>query len=78
MLTIFVVHNPMPIILVDWSDVLEQRRIITLLASISVQGCSVTLYERSFLFEDYNSLRSFNAFIVELEKKYYLKVVVHS
>jgi len=52
----------MPIILVDWSDVREQ----TLRASISVQGRSMTLYERSFLFEDYNAHRSHNAFLAEL------------
>lgn len=45
--------NPMPIILVDWSDVREELRIITLRASISVQGCSVTLYERTFLDESH-------------------------
>ncbi|ABE54758.1 transposase, IS4 family [Shewanella denitrificans OS217] len=58
--------NPMPIILVDWSDVREQLRIMTLRASISVQGRSVTLYERTFLFEDYNAPRSHNAFLAEL------------
>ena len=35
--------NPMPIMLVDWADVREQLRLMTLLASISVQGRSVTL-----------------------------------
>ncbi len=38
----------MPNILVDWSDVREQLRIMTLRASISVQGRSVTVYERTF------------------------------
>lgn len=55
----------MPIILVDWSDVREQLRLITLRASISVKGRSITLYERTFLFEDYNAPRSHNAFLAE-------------
>ncbi len=58
--------NPMPIILVDWSDVREQLRIMTLRASISVLDRSVTVYEHTFLFEDYNAPRSHNAFLVEL------------
>ena len=56
----------MPIVLVDWVDVREQLRLMTLRASVSVQGRSVTLYERPFLFEDYNAPRSHNAFLVEL------------
>jgi hypothetical protein len=56
----------MPIILVDWSDVREQLRIMTLRASISIQGRSVTVYEPTFLFEDYNAPRSHNAFLAEL------------
>lgn len=35
----------------DWSDVREQLRMMTLRASISVKGRSITLYERTFLFE---------------------------
>ena len=58
--------NPMPIVLVDWADVREQLRLMTLRASISVQGRSVTLYERTFLFKDYNAPRSHNAFLAEL------------
>lgn len=56
----------MPIVLVDWADVREQLRLMTLRASISVQGRSVTLYERTFLFEDYNAPRSHNVFLAKL------------
>ena len=56
----------MPIVLVDWADVREKLRLMTLRASVSVQGRSVTLYERTFLFEDYNAPRSHNAFLAEL------------
>ncbi len=47
--------NPMPVVLVDWSDVREKLRHLTLRASVSVQGRSVTLYERVFSFPDYSS-----------------------
>ncbi|CAM3961185.1 IS4 family transposase [Shewanella aquimarina] len=60
--------NPMPIVLVDWADVREQLRLMTLRASISVQGRSVTLYERTFEFKDYNAPRSHNVFLTELAK----------
>ncbi|GAC06452.1 hypothetical protein GAGA_3619 [Paraglaciecola agarilytica NO2] len=46
--TLFFSTNPMPVVLVDWSDVLAQLRHLTLRASVSVQGRSVTLYERVF------------------------------
>lgn len=36
--------------------------------SVSVQGRSVTLYERTFTFDDYNAPRSHNAFLAELAK----------
>lgn len=46
---------PRPIILVDWADVREQTRYMTLRASLSFQGRSVILYERVFPFCQYNS-----------------------
>ena len=52
--------NPMPIILVDWSDVREQMRHQTLRASVRFEGRSVTLYERVFAFSEYNSPVSHN------------------
>lgn len=47
--------NPCPVILVDWSDVRDQLRYITLRASITVDGRAVTLYEQAFEYGDYNS-----------------------
>ncbi|WP_298715898.1 IS4 family transposase [uncultured Oceanisphaera sp.] len=58
--------NPMPVILIDWSDVREQLRHMTLRASIVLKGRSITLYERAFAWEDYNSPRSHNRFLREL------------
>ncbi len=59
-------HNPMPVVLVDWSDVREQLRLMTLRASIVLKGRSITLYERTFAWDDYNSPRSHNLFLREL------------
>lgn len=58
--------NPMPVILIDWSDVREQLRHMTLRAAIVLKGRSITLYERAFAWEDYNSPRSHNRFLREL------------
>ena len=58
--------NPMPIILIDWSDVREQMRHQTLRASVSFEGRSVILYERVFPFSQYNSPVSHNPFLREL------------
>ncbi|TPE58324.1 IS4 family transposase, partial [Shewanella sp. LC2] len=40
--------NPMPIVLVDWSDIREHKRIMALRASIAFNGRSITLYEKSY------------------------------
>ncbi|EPA4101308.1 hypothetical protein ACQ0OH_005860, partial [Escherichia coli] len=37
--------NTMPIVLVDWSDIREQKRLMVLRASVALHGRSVTLYE---------------------------------
>ncbi|WP_334020824.1 IS4 family transposase [Alteromonas sp. S015] len=58
--------NPMPIILIDWSDVREQMRHQTLRASVSFEVRSVILYERVFPFSQYNSPVSHNPFLREL------------
>ncbi|GDY28007.1 iso-IS10R ORF [Agarivorans sp. Toyoura001] len=58
--------NPMPVVLVDWADVREQLRMMTLRASVSIKGRSITLYERTFEFKDYNAPRSHNQFLSEL------------
>ncbi|ALU44945.1 IS4 family transposase [Pseudoalteromonas rubra] len=58
--------NPMPILLVDWADVREQLRLMTLRASVSIQGRSMIVYERTFTFAQYNSPKSHQLFLDEL------------
>ncbi len=43
--------NAMPIILVDWSDIREQKRLMVLRASVALHGRSVTLYEKRSRFQ---------------------------
>ncbi|MCE0558920.1 hypothetical protein K1M91_18315 [Motilimonas sp. E26] len=60
--------NPFPFVLIDWADVREQLRMMTLRASIAVNGRSVVLYERTFEFKHYNSPRSHQRFSDELKQ----------
>lgn len=69
--------NPMPIILVDCSDVREQLRIITLRASISVQGRSVTYMNALFYLKTTTHLTAIIRFSLN-SPMFYLKAVVRS
>ncbi|HFQ5220956.1 TPA: IS4 family transposase, partial [Vibrio vulnificus] len=59
--------NPFPVVLVDWSDVREQLRHMTLRASIAVKGRAVTLYEQAFEYKHYNSPKSHQLFLDKLQ-----------
>lgn len=69
--------NPMLIILVDWSDVLEQLRIMTLRASISVQGLSVTYMNALFYLKTTTHLAAIIRFSLN-SPMFYLKAVARS
>jgi hypothetical protein len=58
--------NPCPVVLVDWSDVREQLRCMTIRASIALHGRAVNLYEQVFEYKDYNSPRSHQIFLDNL------------
>lgn len=55
--------NPCPVILVDWSDVREKLRYMTLRASVVLDGRAVTLYEQAFEYQHYNSPKSHQQFL---------------
>ncbi|MGO2509960.1 MAG: hypothetical protein ACTH6Y_13305 [Vibrio hibernica] len=55
--------NPCLAILVDWSDVREQLRYMTLRASVVLDGRAVTLYEQVFEYQHYNSPKSHQKFL---------------
>ncbi|USD68289.1 IS4 family transposase [Vibrio sp. SCSIO 43136] len=59
--------NPFPVILVDWSDVREQLRYMTLRASVAVKGRAVTVYEQAFEYRQYNSPKSHLLFLDKLK-----------
>ena len=46
--------NPNPIILVDWSDLVQCDRVLVIRAAISLKGRAVTLYEKAYPLEKYN------------------------
>ena len=60
--------NPCPIVLVDWSDVREQLRYMTLRASVALDGRAVTIYEQVFEYKHYNSPKSHQIFLDQLQK----------
>ncbi len=47
--------NPCLVILVDWSDVREQLRYMTLRASVALDGRAITIFEQVFEYGQYNS-----------------------
>ncbi len=58
--------NHMPIVLVDWSDIREHKRLMSLRASIACQGRSITLYEKSFTLSKQGARAAHQRFLSEL------------
>jgi len=59
--------NPQPVILVDWSDLIERERLMLLRAAIAVEGRSVPIYEAVYTLRQYNSPRIHMRFLKELK-----------
>lgn len=59
--------NPRPIILVDWSDLIERERLMLLRAAIAVEGRSIPIYEAVYTLKQYNSPRIHMRFLEELK-----------
>ncbi len=58
--------NTMPIVLVDWSDIREQKRLMVLRASVALHGRSVTLYEKAFPLSEQCSKKAHDQFLADL------------
>ncbi|EKF9485437.1 IS4 family transposase [Vibrio cholerae] len=58
--------NPMPVVLVDWSDIREHKRLMVLRASVALQGRSVTLYEKAFPLSKQCSKSAHDQFLSDL------------
>ncbi|TRQ38603.1 IS4 family transposase, partial [Salmonella enterica subsp. enterica serovar Panama] len=56
----------MPIVLVDWSDIREQKRLMVLRASVALHGRSVTLYEKAFPLSEQCSKKAHDQFLADL------------
>jgi hypothetical protein len=63
----FIVSNPQPVILVDWSDLTEGRGFHLLRAAIPCQGRSVTIYEEVHPQSDYMNLQVESTFLDNLQ-----------
>ncbi|MVG12725.1 IS4 family transposase [Proteus mirabilis] len=58
--------NTMPIVLVDWSDIREQKRLMVLRPSVALHGRSVTLYEKAFPLSEQCSKKAHDQFLADL------------
>lgn len=58
----------MPIVLVDWSDIREHKRIMALRASMAFNGHSITLYEKSYPLSEQCAKAAHNDFLADLAK----------
>lgn len=58
--------NLMPVVLVDWSDIREHKRLMVLRASVALQGRSVTLYEKAFPLSKLCSKSAHDQFLSDL------------
>jgi hypothetical protein len=56
-----------PLILVDWTDVAEQHRLLLLRAALVCQGRAIPLYEAVYPLKHYNSPSTHGRFLVELQ-----------
>jgi len=56
-----------PVILVDWSDVIEQERLMLIRAALVVEGRAITLYESVYTLKHYNTSRTHRQFLNELK-----------
>lgn len=60
-------HLPQPKILVDWSDIVEQERLLLIRAALVVEGRAIPLYEAVYPLKLYNTPRTHQRFLRELK-----------
>lgn len=58
---------PRPIILVDWSDIIERERLMVLRAALAIDGRAIPIYEAVYTLKDYNNQRTHNSFLATLK-----------
>jgi len=57
-----------PIILVDWSDIVEQKRLMLIRAALVLDGRSIPLYESIYPLKKYNTPKTHEQFLKELKQ----------
>ena len=58
---------PQPIILIDWSDIVEQQRLLLIRAALVVDGRAIPLYEAVYPLKKYNKPRTHFEFLATLK-----------
>ncbi|MEC7308078.1 hypothetical protein [Vibrio crassostreae] len=58
----------------DWSDVREQLRYMTLRASVALDGRAITIFEQVFEYDQYNSPKSYQTFLDKLQSTFPNKI----
>ena len=61
-------HLSQPLILVDWSDIVEQQRLMVLRAALVVDGRAIPLFEQIFPLRQYNSPRIHRQFLNDFKQ----------
>lgn len=56
-----------PVILVDWSDIVEQERLMLIRAALVMEGRAITLYETIYPLKKYNTPKTHQHFLQELK-----------
>lgn len=56
-------HLKHPIVLVDWTDIVEQKRLMLIRAALAVDGRALTLYEAVYPLKRYNAPRTHKRFL---------------
>ena len=60
-------HLDHPIILVDWSDIVEQNRVLVIRAALATDGRAIPLFEAVYPLKAYNSPATHRRFLDELK-----------
>ena len=59
-------HLPQPVIIIDWSDIIQQQRLMLIRAALVLDGRAIPLYEAAYPLKHYNKPRTHKRFLMEL------------
>ena len=58
---------PRPVIVVDWSDIVERQRLMLIRAALVVEGRAIPLYESVYTLKKYNAPKTHEQFLKQLK-----------